>query len=851
MKKLLTATGLGVVVAALILVTPPGQTKILLPVLNLYLNYKIPGHQVMLTNIEAGWNSLRAEGMVDGTIHIRAEGPVRWPGMHLDLGYEIEAEDVTVKSRRYPVQLALRGKARGIPDALEISGKGRGFDAELEYFFRVREGQVLGVSMQAKGAKIKQLLALAGHPPYLGGELGMSIRLPRLDLNSSGGSIVLSVENGEIDPDIFRKETGTILPETVNYSMKGNFRLENGLLKGELFTHTSMADLKLTGFRADPRKLICKSRYRLDISDLSRWRRLSGRKLEGSLQIGGEFYLNSLGSRVQVTGTTPSVGGNTAFFYDNGRMDLILKGADPARILGMFGEKKIVRKGRVDGNMRLESLKKHRGNFDLRIDGRWDRRILNSVMGADPGKDVLDFTFGAKGNILDGVIELTGRYTNDLMTLDLPKVRYEPAGGALEGRYRFRVADMGRWIPPKGMGFRGRLEMIGNVNYLPVKQSINVNGNTKSFGGSTRFSWSGKRLKLRLKNVRASMFMKAAGLPPLLVRPHMDAEIDFSDLDHRIGKFAINIKGETDRSILAKHYGLKASANIPCSLKSRGEIKGDILSAEAVLESPMGTLKANRYEYHFQSGRGEGSYLLSISDLSRLRPVTGKNWRGPFRLSGKIRHSGKTSSLTGGGENWGGRLDYALERSLLHAKAREIRMPQLLRALGYMPMLDGRAYSDLRYNLGSEKGTLKIEIRDARFVDSPLTRAVNLVLKSDFGREVFHKAVFTSQIAGESVIFDFHAASEKTILNINHGRINRNKMTINALMRIERGEKNYKIRIYGPLDRPGVTPLLTDTLQKKISHEIMKRKDGKKNGDNRAGPEKDSGTLENLIRNLF
>jgi hypothetical protein len=331
----------------------------------------------------------------------------------------------------------------------------------------------------------------------------------------------------------------------------------------------------------------------------------------------------------------------------------------------------------------------------------------------------------------------------------------------------------------------------------------------------------------------------------------VDGSVKFSDLSRRIGSFALSAEGILDRTAWKKSWKLDPGSGVKVRLKGKGSLRGERIDSEWNLESSLGNLVLRPCRMQLDTGACTGKYRLEIPELERLRNLTGRAYHGPLKLAGKMRWDGKLH-LDGLGREWGGRIEYALEGALLRVRTSGLRAKELMKMLGYAPLIEGAASSDLRFNLETEKGTLKAEMTKARFVRSTLTMVASRLLKYELAKEVFDKVLFSSRIDGPAVIFNFNARSKRLLLSIQRGKIDRKKGNIDAVVAIDDRGKRYKLKLRGPLDRPSVTPLVTRDLVKKAEKELKKHKIDKK--IEKAVPkelQEEGNPIGNFIKKLF
>jgi len=799
-----------------------GQKSVFLPLANLYLEYAVPRHQVLLTELEPGWHSLRLAGTLDRTIRFEARGPVQWTQMLLNLKYRIDGKEVVLEKRRYPVDLTLRGALRGTPAKLQVTGGGEAFAAKLDYRFLLEKSELRGIYVRADGAQVDQLLALAGKRPYARGRLNLQIDMPRLDTDNPEGQARFTVSEGKIDAPALKKDFGIDLPAVKKYRLEGTFRLEQRLVKGEALLKSPLMDLSLKHFRSDVGFRIFKSRYALEIPELSRLKKLTKTPLYGPWKMGGEFYFDRKDRKLQLSGTSPSLEGKSFFFYDNGRMTLDFKKAGIPQLLALLGQKPLVAKGSFDAHADLENPKKIKGAYRIDAKGSWDWAEMAKLAGTDPGT-MLDFTFQSDGQIAKGVLDARVKYRNALFDLEFSPLRYALEGGAFEGKYRLKMPDLARVAALKRQGVRGALDFSGQASYLPVKKLLKVEGRSASLGGETRFVYAGPRLNLTLKSVDGARLLRLLGVPAVLNASEVNGVFKFSDISRRVGSFTLGVKGKVDRTAVRKAWGIDPGPRVTLRLKGKGKVRGEEMDSQWHLESSLGQMTLEKCRLRLDTGACQGVYHLKIPELKRLRTLTDRTYHGPLAVAGHLAWE-KKLKLDGSGKEWGGRIDYRLEGSLLRMKSTAIQARELMKMMGYTPLVEGTLSSDLRLNVETEKGTFQAELTQAHFLRSSLTTVASRVLHFDIAKELFSRVRFSSRIDGPWIIFNLNARSQRLLLSIQGGKIDRKKGTIDAVLSIEDRGRRYRLKLRGPLDRPLVVPLMTRDLVKKAERALKKHK---------------------------
>ena len=825
MKKIIVATLLVVALFVGVLFTGAGGDSLLRPLVNTYLKYKIPDHRIELSHLRLKPSGVELAGTVDGAVGFEAAGPVKWTVPAVDLKYKIAADSIALEGKNYPLHLAIQGTARGPVKRLKVVGKGKAFDADLAYRFDLNDSVIEGVEARLDGAQVDQILALAGMAPYAAGRMHLRVHMPRLDTQNPRGEAQVSVENGRLESALLRKDFGIELPPVKRYALHGDFRLEKRLVKGTARLESPLVNLRLDPFLCDTSFSVFKSAYRLEIPELSRLKRVTKVALYGPWKMKGEFYADRRKGNVQLLGESPSLEGKTEIFYEDRHLNADLNGVGLPQLLALLGEPPLVRSGKMDARVDLALKKELEGDYRVEAKGVWDRAELSKLTGSDPGA-ALRFSLKSRGKITKGIADLSATYTNDLLSCEVRKLRYSLGDGAMEGNYRLVLPELSRIKSLKEQGMKGKIAVDGTVRYLPVKKMLKVEGVSRSLGGESRFVYGGNRLTVTLKGLQSAKVLRTLGQAPVLGGT-IDGSLKLRDVSKKVGELSLSAKGVLDRQAVRKAYGIDPGPKVSVRFGSKGTIRGDRLDLQGNVNSTLGKMKLDACRIDTAKGKCEGSYHLEIPKLERLRYLTGRTYHGPLKLAGTLRKD-RQFHLSGEARQWGGILRYALQGDLLRVKTEGMRMSELMKLMGYRPMMTGTAKSDLKYNLAKESGTLTMELTKAQMAQSTITVVASQLLKYDLSKEIFSLAKMGAQIRGPQVLFNFNARSRRLLLSVDRGKINRDKGTIDALMKIDDRGKKYAFKLKGALDRPRVVPVMTRDLVEKVGKAALRGKVGRK-----------------------
>lgn len=836
MKKLFASLLFLLLAVGAVLFSSFGQQKILLPLANFALELKVPQHRIVLTRLQPGFSSLHLEGTVDSGIRFTAQGPVHWWSRSYRIAYRIEGEKIVVEGRDLPVRMKIHGRIEGEEAKLKVTGRGEAFGAPLDYSFRFVHKEIEGLVLNVKGAKLAQILVLADLPAYADGRLDLRVDLPRLDPSSPSGQAIFSVAQGRLDRKLLARQ-GLTLPAKSSFTASGELKMEQGLLRGEGVVTTPFGRLDLTKLLSDGSLKIFKAQFRLRVSRLQDLEGVVGIPLQGEFATSGLVYYDRGKDLLQLRGSSASLGGKSSYLYDGKALTVTLERLSLPTILRILRQPAYLAAGHLDGRFVLNDPKALRGRYELKAGGSWNPKLPGvKILAAAP------FRFESHGRMAHREIDGESEYRSALMTLRLEKSRYHLSTGSFESRYRLEVPELGKL---SGGKFGGPFAMKGALAYQGEKQRIRIDGQSPSFGGKARLLYDGKLAELTLDKLDPDRLLARMGQPALFVKgSRLDAKAEIVDPAERRGSFDYRLKGELNRHLLRRLYGITLPKGFRISLAGKGALAGDRLASRSTLKTPIGTLALSKMLYRIDRGTLHSQYRLEIPDLAKLRPLTGRSLHGALAMAGLANYDGKSWHIEGRGLQWGGEYAWRLDDTLLRAKVQKADLRALLETLEAPALLQGRVAAKLRYDLAKRAGDFEALARGMQLTKSPLSQAAKLLLKFDLDREVFDKATLKAKIVGDAVRFDFDARSPQLILTIHQGRFDLRRQRVDAVLVVQHAGKLYKLKIQGPISRPRVLPLMTQDLQKKIEHEIKKHHLDKK-------IPKELGPVENLIKHLF
>jgi len=357
-------------------------------------------------------------------------------------------------------------------------------------------------------------------------------------------------------------------------------------------------------------------------------------------------------------------------------------------------------------------------------------------------------------------IGFTGTLNSKLFDLALSKGTYHLLNNTLSSHYALNIANLKALSTIAKMPLRGPLKVNGTLslkNTLPT-----LTGTTKSFGGESSFRYSADTLTATLDKISNSTLLTMLGQPAYLSGT-TTASTTLSSLKNLAGTFKMQTQGWVRRKAVKKAFDLDLGEKFSLSTGIKGKIKQGKVYTTLVAKTSMANLKVSPLLYDLNSASLYGKYLLALPDLSKLKPLTGKRYRGNMRINGKIEKK-KLLHLTGHGKEFGGTIDFTLSGDRFKADASGVTVSKLMTMLDYPQVLEAISKAKVDYSLTRQSGTLHATLDNARLLPSQLTTLLKQFQIIDLTKERYNNSRFDARINKQRIDFTLEAKSKNSTL---------------------------------------------------------------------------------------
>jgi len=383
-------------------------------------------------------------------------------------------------------------------------------------------------------------------------------------------------------------------------------------------------------------------------------------------------------------------------------------------------------------------------------------------------------------------------------------------------------------------------------------ENVDITGEGSAFSSNISYGFSlidkdPKNFTLDIKDAHIEEILGATAQKPY-AKGLMTLHIDMPEVHpkHPRGVFDIQAKGVANTAVIKEVANINLGEKFSFSSTANGQIKNQKLFTKVKLKTTMANLDMSDMVYDINSKILHSRYRIEIPDLRRLKPLTGREYRGDILIRGDITKS-KDLVVTGEGKEFGGSIDFKLVNDHLKTNVKDATVSKILSMLNYPQILEAKAEATIDYNTASRKGSMDATLNQAYILPNRLTTLLMNLTKTDITKERYDNAKFLVNFSPEVIHFTLDAQNNNSHFKIDKGVLHKKSGAINISADIKIKEKDFKVTITGTMHHPNIkldtSKYLKSKVQKRLEHLIDEKL--KLNND------KDSEAIKDLIKKLF
>jgi len=773
---------------------------------------------------------------------------------YLDLTYSITsdclASDVCIIDDTVNVNGTVSGAFRDI----RIQGEGSILDGNVSYTGRKKRKVFENIELTFTDINSSKLFELFEADAVLHGKANVYAHFETLSKHGKKGFLTYDVR----DNNFTESDLAADLKTHVNIN-DNNYTFTMDL-------NTTASTLSIIDGEYDQELKYATAKYALDVKDFNELKPILNFKLTGPFVSSGKITYDK---KVKARGMSKSFGGILDIVYEKKKFYFHLKDIPfnnimerltfaPLMDAKMLGKIEYdVSEKEMQAKIKLKELKfidegliklahKELGhNLDQEVftqssfEATLKDKVLSSHLTIANDKDYLKFRniqLDTVRKSIDTTIDLQIQKHNiagklyarhdgyAMHTLDT----YLKFDGLVEKHYKLKLEGplSNKWInmdyslsaarfPSQFVTIVDDVNITGHA-YGPFKR-LYIRGEGTALDGHVQFGGlkvdnAVKDLTLKMDDIHAKKLFTLMGEPTLPAgRATIDADVKY------LGR------GKQKASLTYSHKK-GTYETLPFNLSSVINIDNNLYSFSADIDLNHAKLNLSKGLFDSDKDLTHAFYNVQIKDLTRLEPLLGEKYIGPFYATGEVDlpKDIKNVKIRGLTKTLGGLTDFLYKDEFLYVDFDGTSFKYILNLLSYPRLLDADLKGSLNYDFKKELLLIDTKMNKAKFLDKEMIDDAYKVSSIDLSYEVFDKGRLKLSYKNNTILGDLKLANEEGYMYLTNAEINTTDDTVSAFFDINLQKEAYSGKVYGTIEHPKVNL----NVQKLIRHEMDKQMDG-------------------------
>ncbi len=566
------------------------------------------------------------------------------------VAFEKMSELEALLQRESRGKIHIKGTLKGDAESMKITGESDIASSKSRYDVTLIAFDPAALSATINGAKLDELLELAGEKPYADATISLQTAIKGIDVQDLDGTIDLMVKNGRIDRALMRKDFNVTLPQTafnakIVSRLKGETVDYNAAVNSNLLTLDSKGSVVIEPLRID-------LGYVLDVRELALLRPLTNAPLRGSFATRGSVKGDE--AALKIIGTSDIAGSDSRYDvtlaqFKPSKVVATIRHAALSKLLYLAGEQ-MYAEADVNLNMDLTDLDpqhlKGKATLDI-AKGRVFPTVMKKAYGITVPESDFSSRFNAdlKGEEIDYTLSLL----SNLATID-SQGSFAPATLKSDIAYDLNIKELALFRALTKAPLRGPFATKGEIK--GDRKSMHIEGRSDIAASRTNYAIALKemqpqKLQVAVKEARLEKLIYMAGEPGFATG-ELNVDIGLDNLDPN------DLQGSVKMAITEAAFNEKVlkeayKVNLPKTAFSSdvsAELKGKDVVYTAAFVSDLAKI-GSKGRIEPETMAMDLDLQLMIAKLELLKPVTDAPLRGPLTLSASAKGDEKSMKVGG------------------------------------------------------------------------------------------------------------------------------------------------------------------------------------------------------------
>ena len=329
---------------------------------------------------------------------------------NIDMKYHLEGEEYRWNSYLVEGIIDLNGTMKGKLSSLEVEGEGTVFEGSTKYKFTKTVKQYRDMKVKLSEVQSQDLLKFLHLQPLIEGRANIESEFKLFSMVEKEGQSIISMHRGlmpTVAPNVPFELNSTIDFKDISY-----------LFNGEIQSKIGMLEVKNAHYHKSKKE--ASGTYILKLKDLAYFEKFLKHRYSGGLNAEGKFSYKE--GQYLVAGTSDKFGGHLAYRYENGSLNLKLKGLSLVEMVKQFNYPAIFSAkvyGDIDYNMKDKIVMIDTKLKEVRFRETKMTNMIHRATRIDMIRDVYDdssFVAGYQNERLNAVLKIDNGHNHLYLT---------------------------------------------------------------------------------------------------------------------------------------------------------------------------------------------------------------------------------------------------------------------------------------------------------------------------------------------------------------------------------------------------------------------------------------------------
>lgn len=571
--------------------------------------------------------------------------------------------------------------------------------------------------------------------------------------------------------------------------------------------------------------------YNIDVEDLSKFQKIIGRVLNGSLVTTGVVKGNR--EALVIKGSSDIADSYSEYFIDLknfkdiSKVVIASKNLKVDKLLYMLNEPVYAR---ANLNLYAKLTDLDVKNLDGKVALKLSDGVLNSeaiLKNFNIELPYTDFRVDLNSDIEDSVTDSKVDLDSNLIDLKSSGV-FNINSQFLNIAYSLKIDELAKLKNLTKEQFNGELRVDGIAK--GDRELLDISGDSGIAKSKAKYSLNLKNFKdvsnleLNIDKMKLEEILHLVN-QPLYAKGNLSLKADIKSLNLKALDGAVITKidsGILNENLLREKFNL----TFPKTVVFNSNIYTNLESTRAISKvdfiSTLFELHNNRAIFDLKDNSILSDYVLEIGDLSNFSNLLNQKIRGAITLNGDIEKS-KKLKVTGYSKNlFDGDLNFTLLDTQLNANLENIEFVKLLWSMHYPEIFTSKADAKVKLDIEKLKGDINTTLLEGRFLKNDFTTIVETFTKRDLTKEVYRGATLDSQIDGSIVNSKLKMISQNSKIISNNTEFDIKQTLIDSTLTLDIKDRNMSLNIRGDIKSPKITVDTKGYLKEKLKKEVNK-----------------------------